>query len=392
LLIGGREALKLTWFPITYLLVGVPIWDQVIGKLQAPSQLLSARISVIFLRLCSIPATREGTLVGLPNVTLDVLPECSGVNQLIAVVAMTLPAAYLWLRGYWRRVAFVSVAIVIAYISNGFRIALVGFLSYHGWGNGNLRTLHLGEGLVVSLIGYLFIAACLSLLGGWKGSPSGEASWGGPVLATPRGRSHRWIDISLLLLLLTAGTVRYTFRTDPVATDQRLLTFPTRIGDWKTVGTTESAPIRVTRADDELERTYENSAGDRIRLYVGYQTYQMQGKELPDLKNNPSLSRISQLDLAIRPRTGQVNQALLKTSGRTAETVFWYDLNGRVVASRYLAKGYVVFDTLVRGRSNGAVIMIDWERPAARDAVESRERALGFVQEVLAIMPEYLPS
>src|SRR5687768_15747799 len=37
LLLGGRRVLALTWFPIVYLILGIPVWDRLIEGLQAPS-------------------------------------------------------------------------------------------------------------------------------------------------------------------------------------------------------------------------------------------------------------------------------------------------------------------------------------------------------------------
>jgi EpsI family protein len=400
LLVIGRNGLKLTWFPIAYLLIGVPVWDHVIARLQVPSQLLSARISIVFLRLSSIPAVQDGTLVALPNVTLEVLPACSGVNQLISVVAMTLPAAYMWLQGYWRRFTLVGVAVLIAYLSNGFRIALVGFLAYHGWANSNLETLHLGEGLIVSLLGYGLIMLCLSVLArSGRGDSVGSMKPSSPDLsriAVASASSYRWADVGLVLLLATAGTMLYTFKPTPVLSKQELLAFPKQIDDWDAVAAAGSESIsRVAGADDELARTYQNTAGETIRLYIGYQTYQTQGKELPDPTNqesHASPAAVSQVELPLGSQTVQVNQMLVKKAGKEAVTIFWYDLNGRIVASRYRAKGYVILDTLSRWRSNGAIVRVDWETPAGWDYVASQKRAVDFVRALLPILPGYLPS
>ena len=99
LMLFGRRVFHLTWVPLLYLLLAMPIWDSLLGRLRPPSQVLSGAIAVSLLHAIGVPAVQEGTLIVLPNLILDVLPQCSGVNQLMAIVAMTLPAAYLWLRG-----------------------------------------------------------------------------------------------------------------------------------------------------------------------------------------------------------------------------------------------------------------------------------------------------
>src|SRR4029079_15552822 len=147
LLLFGRGTFRIAWFPILYLVVGIPMWDRVISDLQVPSQQLSATIAVRLLHVVRVPAIQDHTFVVLPNVTLEVLRECSGVNQLVPVWTMSLAASFLWLKRYSRRVPLVAISVTVAYLTNGVRIALVGFLSYHHLSNGRVGMLHLAEGL-----------------------------------------------------------------------------------------------------------------------------------------------------------------------------------------------------------------------------------------------------
>src|SRR4030095_787055 len=82
---------------------------------------------------------------------------------------MVVPAAYLWLDTFGRRLALILFAVVVSYLGNGFRIAIVGWLAAHGLGDGDpLGTYHLAQGLGVSLLGYLAIGGCFSLLSSSK--------------------------------------------------------------------------------------------------------------------------------------------------------------------------------------------------------------------------------
>src|SRR5437762_1404112 len=93
LVLFGRQTFKAYQFPIAYLLLMVPIWDFPINQLQEPSRLMSTKIAAGFLRAVGVPVFRQGTDLVLPFITLNVMRECSGVNQLIALIAMVVPAA-----------------------------------------------------------------------------------------------------------------------------------------------------------------------------------------------------------------------------------------------------------------------------------------------------------
>jgi len=49
LVLFGRRSFACIWFPLAYVLLGFPIWDSLIGRLQPPSQLLSGRIAATLL-------------------------------------------------------------------------------------------------------------------------------------------------------------------------------------------------------------------------------------------------------------------------------------------------------------------------------------------------------
>jgi EpsI family protein len=72
--------------------------------------------------------------------------------------------------------------------------------------------------------------------------------------------------------------------------------------------------------------------------------------------------------------------------------LYWYDLNGRVVASMYRGKLFMMWDALTRRRTNGAVVMVAWERADSPSADAARQHAIAFVQAVIPLLPHYIPS
>jgi EpsI family protein len=408
LLLFGRDVFSCVWFPLCYLLLGFPLWDSIIGWLQPPSQMLSGRIAAGLLQAMGIPVLQEGTKLALPNVTLEVLRECSGVNQLLAVGAMSIPAAYIWLSGYARRTVLVSLAVVGAYVSNGVRIALVGFLATRGLSNGDLRGVHLFEGLAVSGLCYLLILACLSLLSRGQqrnasdvavDSSSPSASLGGP-----------WPQIVTSLAAISIGLFLQVFRTPDVGLRHDLRALPAQVGNWSL----DARPVpggrfpaiddelvhaypspagerRFAAADDELVRTYRNSAGERIQLYVGYHRSQREGKELLGEAARALNTAASTIEVDLGATTFELRQVTPRPDARRG-VLYWYDLNGRVVNDLFLMKGYMVWDAMTRRRSNGAVVMVAWEGRDDRDAETSRKGALDFAQAILPLLPNYIPS
>jgi EpsI family protein len=410
LLFFGRAIFACLWFPLGYLLLGFPVWDVLIRWLQPPSQLISGGIAAVLLRTLGIPVLQDGTRLALANVTLEVLRECSGVNQLLAVVAMALPASYIWLSGYTRRAILIAVAVVGAYASNGVRIALVGFLATRGLRNGDLRGVHLAEGLFISVLCYGLLLGFLSLLSKTERRTSltptiDEAA---PSIAPHVRRA--WLEIGMSVTALSIGVALQLFHTPDVHLRGDLRAFPARIGDWslETTPTPARFPAiddelvhaypsaegerHFMALDDELVRAYRLASGERVRLYIGYHRSQREGKELAGEASHALNAVATPIQLHVGSRTVELGQVVQVRPKSSRGVLYWYDLNGRVSSSMYLAKQYMVWDSLTRGRSNGAIVMIEWETVDNRDAESSRMKAAAFAQSILPLLPTFIPS
>jgi len=139
-------------------------------------------------------------------------------------------------------------------------------------------------------------------------------------------------------------------------------------------------------------RAYRNSSGERVRLYIGYHRSQREGKELAGEASHALNAAATPLLLQMGSRTVELGQVIDTQPGGSRGVLYWYDLNGRVLRSVYLAKQYMVWDALTRGRSNGAVVMIAWESGDERDAERSRKKAVAFAESILPLLSNFIPS
>jgi EpsI family protein len=419
LLLFGRDAVKWHWFAVAYLLLMVPFWNVPITLLQDPSRILSAKIAVNLLRSVGIPAFRQETTILLPSHALAVLRECSGVNQLIALAAMVMPAAYLWLGTNARRAALLLFAIAVSYIGNGFRIALTGWLLVNGHGDGNINgPSHLLEGLGVSVLGYLAIGACFSALSTSK-RPSlprhDDAAGRLPVAAiSPLVRRRVWLDVAVLFVLLAASTSLLWAMPLDVQLRNDLNSMENRIDDW-TAEISAKAPAagfpgidddlvdvgaypsptgehRFTAADDELVRAYRSSSGSRVQLYIGYYHRQEQEKELTGDASTALAAVASTLILSTESGPLELKEVVKEKAGTRRGMLFWYDVNGRIVSDVYRLKSYTIWDAVTRRRTNGAVVMIAWDSPAGAQSEAVRQHAIRFAQALIPVLRQHLPS
>ena len=149
---------------------------------------------------------------------------------------------------------------------------------------------------------------------------------------------------------------------------------------------------RFTLIDDELVRAYRNSAGERLRLYIGYHRSQRVGKELA----GDAPRALWRGSLSASPR-GRIPYDCAQSSpsragDRHAGNVLCIFLDGRVLDSAYVAKLYMMWDALTRRRTNGAVVMVEWGQPTGPDSEASRREKVAFVRQLVPLLPRYIPS
>jgi EpsI family protein len=358
LVFAGRPALAASWAAIAYLLLGIPLWDAFTEPLHLRFQLLSAGFAVSMLQALDIPVHGSGTFIDLPTMRIEVARACSGVNYLVAVLALGLPLAYLHLRSWWRRGLLIASALAIAALSNSLRVAIIGILVYYDLGaplHGPAHTLH---GLFVSAIGHVALFVGLWLLGDGRALDAGR-----PAVSAAAARPG-WLGLASatalvwLVLLWTAAAV-----PEPVVLASSLDRLPARLGSWAADPfATPRPPAWWPPADQQFSRRYRADGGP-VDVFVGYFEQQRQAHEVMTSGAAP-LHRAARPIVVNGPAGPLAVNAVHDGVGADASlVVFWYEIDG-VSETRPLAvKLRTLWHALGRGRSNGAIIYLE-ARPA----------------------------
>jgi EpsI family protein len=358
LAVFGTGYVRVIWAGLAYLLLMVPIWDGFTEPIHARFQYLSAAIGTMLLRAVGVPAHHEHIRVTLPNVVLEVARSCSGVNYLVAVVALGLPLAYLSLSGIWRRVALVGSAILIAGFSNGLRVALIGALTYLEIGSPLHGPMHVLHGLFVAAVGYVALFVGLRLLSRAErpSTPIPDTNTIAPFVS-----SQAWTVRAALIatMFCVAGIAPISRTVSAEVLSERLDAFPVELGAWKGdmfPVQVSPADIRWNGADEQLRRVYSNGDGHLVEVYVAYFESQGQGRELANF-------RAAELHRAASPLTVTLSgdrklRANFVHLSEDRIALFWYEINGAVETSLVRTQLRTLWNTVTNGRSNGAVIML----------------------------------
>ena len=101
-LIGVRGARAIA-FPLTYLLTSIPLPLFLYASLSSQLQLWSSALGMGFLQLVGVTAFREGNVIDLGPVQLQVVEACSGIRYLLPLTSLALLCAYLFKDRLWKR-------------------------------------------------------------------------------------------------------------------------------------------------------------------------------------------------------------------------------------------------------------------------------------------------
>ena len=127
----GRKAIRAAEFPLLFLLLIVPFPAPVLSRAIAALQQGSVEISFALFKMCGVPVLRQGFLLSVPGVTIEVAQECSSIRSSMALLITCILASRFYLRSFWKQAFFVLVSLPLSVIKNGIRIATLTLLSIY---------------------------------------------------------------------------------------------------------------------------------------------------------------------------------------------------------------------------------------------------------------------
>ena len=127
----GSPWMRAAAFPVAFLIFMVPLPDAAVNWLELALVAASADAAAWMFRVTGTPMFREGSLLALPGIVLEVARECSGIRSTVVLFITSVLASYLFLQSTSRRIALMALVIPLAIVRNGFRILVIGLLCVH---------------------------------------------------------------------------------------------------------------------------------------------------------------------------------------------------------------------------------------------------------------------
>ena len=168
-LFEGWTFFRAVLFPWAFLILMIPIPTLILQQITFPLQLLASKLATGLLELAGVPVLRQGNVIVLASMPLDVAEACSGIRSLLTLVTLAIIYGYLMETRVWVRVVLALSAVPIAVAANSFRVFGTGLLVQYWDPDKAEGFFHTFEGwliFVVALIMLLAVHRAISII--WK--------------------------------------------------------------------------------------------------------------------------------------------------------------------------------------------------------------------------------
>mgnify|MGYP002395359238 CR=1 FL=1 len=400
-LFWGWAHLNVLLVPVAYLFFLTGLVETMLGSMSIHLRNITAWIAAELLALIGMPVFLTATVIQLPHISLDVVRECSGINHITALMALSVPLAFIRQLPPIRKVLLVLGALLIGILANGLRVALIGiYTRYYPDGplHGPYETLYVS---FIFFFGMVLLIGLSRLLSGKDQAvsadrteaadspPSAEES--SPVTAvmlqndTPiTGKRIAAFAVAGILFVINLGAI-HLYTLAPVPLKRPLEAIPTSISGFTGMPLDRiHEQIRPFPADRELLRVYRDTSGKRIDLYIGYFEKQEENKEFINYQRDWMHEDAHEVSLGRASEPMVIKKTTLQDRRQPPSDVyFWYLMDGKIVTNRYAGKFLTFWSGLVKRKNNAAVVILRTDSP--------EEAVMPFLKELAAIVENEIP-
>jgi exosortase len=153
----GWRWFRAVLFPWAFLVLMIPIPAIVFTQITFPLQILASKVAALLLPIAGVPVLREGNVIYLPALPLEIAEACSGIRSLLSLGALAIIYGYLSETRVWVRIVLALASIPIAVAANSLRIVGTGLLVQY-WDPDK------AEGFFHTFSGWLIFVVSLAML------------------------------------------------------------------------------------------------------------------------------------------------------------------------------------------------------------------------------------
>jgi len=124
----GTRVSRALIFPLGFLFWLVPFPRAMLNAVVTFLQQESATAANVLFNAAGVPVAKDGFLLTIPGLTVQVAQECSSIRSSLMLLVTTMVLAQLWLRSPWRKALIIAVAVPLSVAKNALRIFTIAML------------------------------------------------------------------------------------------------------------------------------------------------------------------------------------------------------------------------------------------------------------------------
>jgi exosortase A len=377
----GWPMFRAAMFPLLFMFAAVPVGDGFVPYLMNAT----VAVSVTLLQACGIPVYHEGVFVSLPGGEFKVADVCSGLNYLLAAVALSLPLSERLFRSAWKRTVLVVSAAVLFIVGNGVRAFIVMAIASAT----ELRHFAGDDHVVFGMFFFMGLLVLMLWVGGRYADPPAP-DVGAPAAPLDDATRNRSLLVgAAAVAVLAAFPVAQAVQSSGPEAQIEQLELPALAGcelapEWKA----DWSP-QLRDPDTQMKGSYV--CGD-VTLYVfaGAYAEHRQGREMVSVDNTlvPTIWwwSGSRSDSAFRRPDGRkvaLNEVRMADASHPLFAWYWYSVNGRGVRTELDVKIQEVLAALMLRPSESRAYVIAAYGDSRDDLAKLRERVVSTATLVL---------
>jgi EpsI family protein len=215
----------------------------------------------------------------------------------------------------------------------------------------------------------------------------------------PLGSWQRFIPV-ILLLVVTFLVLQARGYEEAIPKYKDLSAFPMQIADRQaTEIPINPAELEVLGPGEYLMRNYLSKSGNTpVNLYIAFFPSQRAADTIHSPKNclpGAGWAPLESGHTYLHRSDGStitVNRYLVAKGSEQDFVLYWYQAHGHVTPSEYWAKVFLVTDAIRLNRTDGALIRVIVPIAQRGREASAEKDAVGFAEQILPMLPDYLPN
>jgi EpsI family protein len=204
--------------------------------------------------------------------------------------------------------------------------------------------------------------------------------------------------IIIAIMLATAALTSFAGHSEQIAPNKSFDAFPLEIDQWK--GRKSSLDVEVYNilgVEDYILANFQKDKTSYVNLYVGFYQSQKKGDIIHSPKNclpgagwNIARTSVETIDMPGFPNGMQVLKLLLQKGPEKQVVLYWFQSRGRIIASEYMQKIWLVVDSIIKNRTDGSFVRLI--SPVVTDEQSTVSLLKDFAKTVYPVLTQHIPG